>query len=169
MIYLLDANIFIQAKNEYYGFDLCPGFWDWLKQQNNQGKVFSIEPVQDELTKGDDDLAYWARTQGRKFFLSFDQDASLKMGEISQWVQNAETYKESAKRDFLSTADPLLVAYAKAHNYTVVSHEVYNPHQRRKVNIPTLCDAFGVPHIRTFEMLRREGATFVLPASTNSP
>ncbi len=28
--YLLDTNIFIQAKNLHYGFDFCPAFWEWL-------------------------------------------------------------------------------------------------------------------------------------------
>jgi len=27
MAYLLDANVFIQAKNLYYGLDFCPAFW----------------------------------------------------------------------------------------------------------------------------------------------
>jgi hypothetical protein len=30
--YLLDANVFIQAKNLHYGFDFCPAFWAWLLQ-----------------------------------------------------------------------------------------------------------------------------------------
>ena len=30
MPYLLDSNVFIQAKNCHYGFDFCPAFWDWL-------------------------------------------------------------------------------------------------------------------------------------------
>mgnify|MGYP006298525777 CR=1 FL=1 len=30
MAYLLDANVFIEAKNRYYGMDFCPAFWDWL-------------------------------------------------------------------------------------------------------------------------------------------
>lgn len=30
MAYLLDANVFITAKNLHYGFDFCPAFWDWL-------------------------------------------------------------------------------------------------------------------------------------------
>ena len=30
MPYLLDANVFIQAKNLHYGMDFCPAFWDWL-------------------------------------------------------------------------------------------------------------------------------------------
>ena len=29
--YLLDSNVFIQAKNLYYGFDFCPAFWDWSR------------------------------------------------------------------------------------------------------------------------------------------
>lgn len=34
MSYLLDANVFIQAKNLHYSFDFCPAFWDWLKIPN---------------------------------------------------------------------------------------------------------------------------------------
>ena len=32
--YLLDANVFIQAKNLHYGFDFFPAFWDWLVDRN---------------------------------------------------------------------------------------------------------------------------------------
>ena len=57
MAYLLDANVFIQAKNLHYGFDFCPAFWDWLIRQNQAGEVFSIEKVGSELLAGDDELA----------------------------------------------------------------------------------------------------------------
>ena len=30
---LLDANVFIQAKNSYYSFDLVPAFCSWLHLQ----------------------------------------------------------------------------------------------------------------------------------------
>ena len=55
--YLIDSNVFIQAKNLHYGFDFCPAFWDWLVEKNVAGKVASIEKVADELRAGDDDLA----------------------------------------------------------------------------------------------------------------
>lgn len=29
-MYLLDANAFMEASRLYYGFDLAPGFWEWL-------------------------------------------------------------------------------------------------------------------------------------------
>jgi Domain of unknown function (DUF4411) len=162
MTYILDTNIFIQAKNEYYGFDLCPGFWDWLEQQNQAGKVFSIDSVKAELVRGTDDLSKWAKKQGSKFFLPFDQAASLEMQGVSTWVQNG-SYRDDVKRTFLSVADPMLIAYAKAHNHTVVSHEVLIVGEQKKIKIPAVCNALNVPYIRTFDMLRQQGASFVLP------
>jgi Domain of unknown function (DUF4411) len=50
--YLLDANIFIQAKNLHYGFDFCPAFWEWLVKRNEENIVASIEKVRDELAGG---------------------------------------------------------------------------------------------------------------------
>ena len=52
MAYLLDANVFIQAKNLHYGLDFCPAFWDWLIEANARGLVYSIEKVGDELDAG---------------------------------------------------------------------------------------------------------------------
>jgi len=49
MAYLLDANVFIQAKNLHYGFDFCPAFWDWIDDQTSAGSVHSIERIADEL------------------------------------------------------------------------------------------------------------------------
>ena len=46
--YVLDANVFIEAKNKYYGFGLCPGFWKALIAQHDNNRVFSIEKVLDE-------------------------------------------------------------------------------------------------------------------------
>lgn len=60
MKYLLDSNVFIEAKNLYYGFDFCPAFWAWLDQEHERAHVFSIEKVQDELRGGGDELTKWA-------------------------------------------------------------------------------------------------------------
>lgn len=47
MSYLLDANVFMSAKNLHYGLDFCPAFWDWLVHKGNTGAVFSIDKVAD--------------------------------------------------------------------------------------------------------------------------
>ena len=54
MTCLLDANVFIQAKNLHYGLDFCPAFWHWLIEKNMAGQVFSIDKVADEIAAGAD-------------------------------------------------------------------------------------------------------------------
>ena len=60
MSYLLDANVFIAAKNLHYGFDFCPAFWDWLIVSNEAERVYSVEKVGDELKAINDQLSEWA-------------------------------------------------------------------------------------------------------------
>ena len=78
-----------------------------------------------------------------------------------RWVQ-AVDFKDVAKRVFLEKADPILVAYALAHGQTLVTHEVHIEGERRKVKIPTVCQALRVPCVRTFQMLKNEEVRFVL-------
>ena len=59
MAYLLDANVFISAKNLHYGLDFCPAFWDWIIANNTTGVVFSIEKVGDEVLALGDELSEW--------------------------------------------------------------------------------------------------------------
>lgn len=161
MAYLLDADTLIQAKDEYYAFDLCPGFWNWVDQQNEAGTMFSVQAVKEELMRGDDELARWAAYRETGFFLPVDERTSGAMAAVSGWVQ-AGDFRDDAKRVFLAGADPWLIAHALAHGHTVVTHEVHVDGQKNKVKIPTVCRALNVPCIRTFEMLRTERARFVL-------
>jgi len=78
MAYLLDANVFIQAKNLHYGFDFCPAFWDWLIAENAAERVFSIEKVGDEVQAVQDDLSVWAGKLGPGFFLARAQRPSRR-------------------------------------------------------------------------------------------
>ncbi len=164
MAYLLDANVFIEAKNRHYGFDFCPAFWDWLAEAHEADKVFSIKKVREELEAGKDDLARWAKARARGFFLEPDSKVVASLETVANWVNN-QGYSSAAIKAFLGSADYYLIAHAHAHGHTVVTHEVasdpHNPSLRR-VKIPDVARASGVECITPFEMLRREGARFVL-------
>ncbi len=121
--YLLDANVFIQAKNLHYGFDFCPAFWDWLADQNRAGKVMSIEKVADELHAGEDELTTWAEERGENFFLRPDSTVVPALRTVSNWA-SGNGYQPAAVATFLQVADYWLVAHALAHDCTVVTHEV---------------------------------------------
>ena len=64
MSYLLDADVFIQAKNLHYGLDFCPAFWEWLIASNAAGLVLSTEKVGDEIEASADELSAWANGRG---------------------------------------------------------------------------------------------------------
>jgi hypothetical protein len=160
MAYLLDTNVFIQAKNLHYGFDFCPAFWDWVVHQNAAGAVISIDKVSDELIAGDDELADWAAALGTGFFKLPDDAVVPALGTTSHWA-TTQGFEPAAVATFLQNADYWLVAYALAHGHIVVTHEV--PAETvRKIKIPNACLGLGVRCISPFEMLRRERARFVL-------
>lgn len=161
MAYLLDANVFIQGKNLYYGLDICPGFWDWLLIENAAGRVFSIDKVRDEIEAGTDALADWSRNRDEQFFLQPDAPLNAALATVSQWIVSQPLYTAAAHNIFFQAADYYLVAYALAHGHTVVTHEKPAP-TAKKVQIPNVCIGLNVPFVNTFEMLRRERARFVL-------
>ena len=160
--YLLDANVFIQAKNLHYGFDFCPAFWDWIDRARAIGAVASIERVGAELEAGHDELAAWARERP-ELFQSPDPSIIPSLGEVSTWA-NRSHYEPVAINTFLQTADYYLVAHGRAHNRVVVTHEVASPSPRR-IKIPNACIGVGVKCVTPYEMLRRERARFVLGPS----
>lgn len=160
MAYLLDANVFIQAKRLHYGMDFCPAFWDWLKEQNRAGKVFSIEKVGDELAAGDDDLTKWSADMGEDLFLAPDNAMLEALSRVSQWVQK-QNYRPAAVSTFLQDADYYLIAYALAHNHVVVTHEVASDGYKR-VKIPNVCIGVRVKFLTPYMMLRKEKARFIL-------
>lgn len=160
MAYLLDSDVFMQAKNLHYGFDFCPAFWEWLIQHNAAGRVYSIEKVGDEIEAGTDLLADWAGDRGDAFFLRPDAAVLPALAVVSRWA-TSQHYDAAAVNLFLQVADYYLVAHALAHQHVVVTHEKAAP-QAKKIKIPTACIALGIKCMTPYEMLRLERARFVL-------
>ena len=160
MAYLLDANVFIQAKNLQYGFDFCPAFWDWLDQENSARTVLSIQQVGIELDAGSDDLSAWASARAGTLFLPPDDQVLQALKAVSAWAAG-QSYEPVAVNSFFQDADYWLVGFALAHGHTVVTHEVPAA-TTRKIKIPNACVGLGVPFMTPYQMLRQARARFVL-------
>ena len=160
MAFLLDANVFIQAKNLYYGLDFCPAFWEWLIARNAAEQVFSIEKVGDEIEAVGDELAAWAGQRGSDFFLKPDATMLAALGSVSSWAAG-QSYEPVAVSTFLLVADCYLVAHALAHGHTIVTLEVAST-STKKIKIPDACIGLGIKCMTPFEMLRHERARFIL-------
>ncbi len=160
MAYLLDADVFIRAKNLHYGLDFCPAFWEWLIRSNEAGSVFSVEKVGDEVQAVADELSDWAAAQSAGFFLRPDAETFPSLAEVSSWA-TSQHYEQSAVSTFLQVADYYLVAQAHAGGHTVVTHEIPSA-STRKIKIPDACIGLNVKCMTPYEMLRLERARFVL-------
>ena len=157
--FVLDANVFIEAARRYYAFDLAPGFWESLIRQTKNGRVQSIDRVKKELERGKDQLAEWAKGDFDFGFDSTDEVDVIELySEIVNWVQSQNQFTGAAKAEFARGADGWLVAYARVKGSIVVTQEVLAPPEAKiKVKIPNVCQAFNLPYVDTFEMLRRLG------------
>lgn len=162
-IFLLDANVFIEAYQRYYAFDIAPSFWDKLITLGETGRIVSIDRIKSELLQGkeNDPLALWVRDKFLTCFQSTDnENVFSKYTEIINWVMENNHFTDNAKSGFASVADSWLVAHALANNYIIVTHESYNRDKKNRVLIPNVCEQFGIPYINTFDMLRNCQTTF---------
>ncbi|WP_140919054.1 DUF4411 family protein [Limnobaculum xujianqingii] len=166
MSYLIDANIFIQAQSDYYCFDLCPGFWDFMGSKFVDGQLISIRNVFDELQKRDDEVCTWSKNIKQFFQNVDDRETQRYFGDIANYVQKEyiPRHKNSLPhiQSFLSVADPWIIAKAKATDSIVVTHEVRDKNNGCKPKIPDICDYFNVKTIRTNELLRNFQVQFIL-------
>jgi hypothetical protein len=162
--YLLDANVFIEAHQKYYGLAFCPGFWVAQVRQHERNRVFSIDKVKAELVVGHDWLSRWVAKDVPNTFFKGTADKKVidAFQTMVNWVQQEQQYNPQAKRQFASVADGWLVAYAKANGLVVVTLEEYAPDAKRRVPIPNVCVEFSVDYCNTFEMLRDLKVQFVL-------
>lgn len=162
--YLVDSDVFITAKNLYYSFDICPGFWKSVLHHHQAGRVFSVDRVRSELLAGrsTEDLVRWLSDKVPDgFFVPVETDPVVRAyRDIMRWVQRHPRYFEYAKAKFATAADGWLVAYALVYSSAVVTNERSAPESRREVKLPDLCDQFSVRHANTFTMLRALNVRF---------
>lgn len=160
MSYLLDANVFIQAKNLHYGLDFCPAFWQWLIDQNATGAVYTIDKVADEIAAGSDDLSDWMAGLSSSFFRKTDGAIVPYFGRVSTWVM-AQGYEPAAVSTFMQVADYYLVAHALGASHIIVTHEV-PANSTKRIKIPNVCAGLNLHFMTPYEMLRKEKARFIL-------
>lgn len=155
--YVLDSDVFIAAKNSYYAFAICPGFWDSLVHHYRVGNICSIDRVRGELLAGrkTEDLVKWVKDQlPSAFFTETDEEAVADAyGQVMLWVQRNGQYFDQAKAKFATEADGWLVAYAMVHGVTVVTNEQPRPQSRNRILLPDVCAQFDVIYKDTFAML----------------
>jgi hypothetical protein len=156
--YWIDSDVFIQAKNGPYGFDIAPGFWKHLEKSLRNGSICSSEMVYRELVGYNDYLAKWVKSQkGLGINIPICRAVEEHYTAIANYVY--QEYDLPNCNVFLSGADGWSIAHALHSKGTVVSQESDRHPEAHKVRIPDVCDKFKVRCIHLVAMLREQGAS----------
>lgn len=154
MLYLLDANVLIDANRDYYPIERVPEFWEWLAHVGDNGHVKIPLEVYEEIKDGKDHLATWAKNDHIGAALLFDEEVGVAL--VSTVVD--EGYAADLTDDEVEKIgrDPFLIAYAcvATEQRCVVTTEVSKPkRQRANRHLPDVCNQFGVSCCNTFKFV----------------
>ncbi len=153
LLYLLDANVLIDAKRDYYPIHRVPQFWDWLVYMGEQSRVKVPQEVYEKVTDAqNDDLADWLKDNKEALLLLEDVDPELVNNVIERGYANDLTDDEIEQLN----EDPFLIAYAlvATTQRCIVTTERSRPSRTRaNRHIPDVCRDLQVRCLGTFQLI----------------
>ena len=159
--YCLDTNALIHPWTGYYAPDLCPDYWDILRDLAGKGIIFCPEEVRRELEKKEDGLFKWANGT-RGLFEPLSEPVQRRMREILlDYPRLVDTRKG---RDL---ADPWVIASAWEAGATVVTRETVKNRGPDRYGIPEVCAELNIAYIGDHHFVRAVGIK--LNASLDPP
>ena len=109
----------------------------------------------------DDEITNWLK-QNPTFILSPEPEILKKYASLVNWVDNQKQFDAADKNEFYAKADGWLVAYASAHQMSVVSQEERAKVGSHRIKIPNLCDEMGVEFINFPKLIKQVDFKLVL-------
>jgi len=155
LIFLLDANVLIDANRDYYSIERVPEFWAWLVHQGQSDSVKVPLEIYEEIKDGNDELAKWAKEDAVENALLLEEAADPAL--VAQITEQGYAADLTDDEILKVGRDPFLLSYALSDlaNRTIVTTEVSKPaRQRANRHIPDVCDTFDIRCRNTFEFVR---------------
>lgn len=154
MLYLLDANVLIDANRDYYPLNRVPEFWDWLINMGERGLVKIPIETYGEIEVGTDELAVWAKERYVRDALKFEEEVKIELVRqvISDGYANDLDDIELSKLG----KDPLLISYALVDpgSRCIVTTEKSRPKSvRSNRHVPDVCKDCGIIALHTFNLI----------------
>ena len=154
MLYLLDANVLIDARRDYYPPDRVPQFWQWLVDMGTQGRMRITREIFDDIVIGNDELVDWLK-QNRQSLVLDDYAPRELVAYVTE-----EGYASDLADDEIDKigSDAFLIAHALVDTGSrcVVTTESSKPSRKRaNRHVPDVCEDLAVECIDTFKLIRR--------------
>lgn len=152
-MYLIDANVLINAARDYYEFGRVDEYWSWILYQCHIEKVKIPNPIYNEIMSGNDELAIWSKENTKTIILNENLDHSLFNKVLSEGYSVTKENNDPLKVD----SDCQLISFAMADisNRTIVTAEKKNNKVGQNRHIPSVCEDLGVKYCDPFEFGRQ--------------
>lgn len=136
MLYLLDANVLIDADRDYYPIHRVPQFWAWILDNAKRDRIGVCREVLSEISlpkikgKRDDRLTDWVKKNSSILLLPETPDRA----RVSHVLYKGYAPDLSESEIQVLGTDPYLIAYATAARTErcIVTCEVSTPRKKRK-------------------------------------
>ena len=153
-LYLLDANVLIEANGRYYPLDRIPQFWDWLLTVGSAGSAKLPRQMHGEIQPPDGAFRDWLSHPETTASLLFEEEPDQEL--LDRVITGGYAPDLSDAELEAIGLDPFLVAYGMAApERIVVTNEVSKPSKiRAHRRVPDVCRDLGVKCIGAFEFFR---------------
>jgi hypothetical protein len=156
--YWVDSNVLIESANGPYTFNRAPTFWSALDDQLNAGLICTSEMVYRELVPFGDELSRWVKNRKQNgLYIDAGDAVQTSLTVVADYVSTCGRYDIANTNEFLSGADPWMIAHLRVSGGTLVTNETALRPLAKKVRIPDVCEPFGIRCITGFEMLDELG------------
>jgi hypothetical protein len=160
-LYLLDANVLIDAHQDFYPIDRIPGFWIWLVKMGNEGRIKIPSEIYDEVAPFNGPLPNWMQQREVRDALVLPERSNIALVQKVLALGYAPDLDDVELEEI--GKDPFLVAAAlSGEERFVVTREVSKRTQiRAKRRLPDVCETLGVRSITDFQAYKQ--LNFSLP------
>ncbi|OBB38021.1 DUF4411 family protein [Mycolicibacterium fortuitum] len=151
--YSFDTSAILNGRRDLFRPTVFVSLWTQIEGAIAAGQIRSVDEVQRELGRRDDDAKQWANTQSG-LFVPLEAPIQQSASHILQL--HSRLVGQGGKR---SGADPFVIALAMVNNGTVVTEENATGNMN-KPHIPDVCRELGVPCLNLMEYIEAQGWSF---------
>jgi hypothetical protein len=151
--YSFDTSSLLNGRRDLLPPGTFVTLWDNIELMITAGDIRCVDEVRNELAKRDDVIHDWAKSQP-ELFVPLAADVQLAARDVLS--AHPRLVGVGGGRN---TADPFVIALARARNGVVVTEETLSGNIS-KPRIPDVCDAMGVPWLNLVRFVQEQGWTF---------
>lgn len=151
--YSFDTSAILNGRRDLFRPTVFQTLWVQIEGAIADGQIRSVDEVQRELARRDDDARQWADAQGGLFV---PLELPIQQSAVQILNVHPRLVSQGGRR---SAADPFVIALAMVRNGTVVTEETARGNLTSP-RIPDVCGDLGVPCLNLMEYIEAQGWTF---------